>query len=72
MSNPLIIVFSLGGLRHASVSMSGDQAYLLLRQEAGVHRVQRVPRTESKGRIHTSTMAIAVLPQPKEVQVLIA
>eukprot|EP00057_Strongylocentrotus_purpuratus_P035159 XP_797931.2 PREDICTED: peptide chain release factor 1-like, mitochondrial [Strongylocentrotus purpuratus] len=57
----------MGGLRHASVSMSGDQAYLLLRQEAGVHRVQRVPRTESKGRIHTSTMAIAVLPQPKEI-----
>lgn len=57
----------MGGLRHASVSISGDQAYRILRLEAGVHRVQRVPRTERQGRIHTSTMAIAVLPQPSEI-----
>ncbi|XP_063957371.1 peptide chain release factor 1-like, mitochondrial isoform X2 [Lytechinus pictus] len=57
----------IGGLRHATVSITGDQAYRLLRQEAGVHRVQRVPKTERQGRIHTSTMSIAVLPQPKEI-----
>ncbi|XP_038053077.1 peptide chain release factor 1-like, mitochondrial [Patiria miniata] len=57
----------LGGLRHASVSVSGDEAYKLMKHEAGVHRVQRVPKTEKAGRIHTSTMAVAVLPQPKEI-----
>ncbi|XP_033639147.1 peptide chain release factor 1-like, mitochondrial isoform X2 [Asterias rubens] len=61
----------LGGLRHATVSVSGDGAYKLLKHEGGVHRVQRVPKTEKAGRVHTSTMAVAVLPQPKEIDLKI-
>ena len=57
----------LGGLRHANLFIEGDSALLHLRQESGVHRVQRVPTTEKSGRIHTSTVAVAVLPQLKEV-----
>lgn len=57
-----------GGLRHASASVSGPQSYKRMKFEAGVHRVQRVPKTEKQGRIHTSTMTVAVLPQPTEVQ----
>lgn len=57
-----------GGLRHASASISGPQSYKRMKFEAGVHRVQRVPRTEKQGRMHTSTMTVAVLPQPTEVQ----
>ncbi|XP_066291950.1 peptide chain release factor 1-like, mitochondrial [Branchiostoma lanceolatum] len=58
---------TLGGLRHATASIKGLNAYKLLKLEAGVHRVQRVPRTEKSGRVHTSTMTVAVLPQPKEI-----
>ncbi|XP_078610161.1 peptide chain release factor 1-like, mitochondrial [Branchiostoma floridae x Branchiostoma japonicum] len=58
---------TLGGLRHATASIKGLNAYKLLKLEAGVHRVQRVPRTEKAGRVHTSTMTVAVLPQPKEI-----
>ncbi|XP_020508791.2 peptide chain release factor 1-like, mitochondrial [Labrus bergylta] len=57
----------LGGLRHASVSISGPQSYKRMKFEAGVHRVQRVPKTEKQGRMHTSTMTVAVLPQPTEI-----
>uniref|UniRef100_A0A8C7YTJ3 Mitochondrial translational release factor 1-like n=1 Tax=Oryzias sinensis TaxID=183150 RepID=A0A8C7YTJ3_9TELE len=57
----------LGGLRHASASISGPQSYKKMKFEAGVHRVQRVPKTENKGRMHTSTMTVAVLPQPTEI-----
>lgn len=57
----------LGGLRHATASISGDHCYKKLKFEAGVHRVQRVPRTEKQGRMHTSTMTVAVLPQPTEI-----
>ncbi|XP_042358182.1 peptide chain release factor 1-like, mitochondrial isoform X2 [Plectropomus leopardus] len=57
----------LGGLRHASASISGPQSYKRMKFEAGVHRVQRVPRTEKQGRMHTSTMTVAVLPQPTEI-----
>ena len=57
-----------GGLRHASASISGPQSYKMMKFEAGVHRVQRVPKTEKQGRIHTSTMTVAVLPQPTEVR----
>lgn len=56
-----------GGLRHASASVSGPQSYKKMKFEAGVHRVQRVPKTEKQGRMHTSTMTVAVLPQPTEV-----
>ncbi|XP_059215307.1 peptide chain release factor 1-like, mitochondrial isoform X2 [Centropristis striata] len=57
----------IGGLRHASASISGPQSYKRMKFEAGVHRVQRVPKTEKQGRMHTSTMTVAVLPQPTEV-----
>lgn len=59
----------LGGLRHATVSISGFQAYKRFKFEAGVHRVQRIPKTERQGRVHTSTMAVAVLPQPKQIDI---
>ncbi|KAM7385338.1 hypothetical protein PAMP_001426 [Pampus punctatissimus] len=57
----------IGGLRHASASISGLQCYKTMKLEAGVHRVQRVPKTEKQGRMHTSTMTVAVLPQPTEI-----
>ncbi|XP_076016374.1 peptide chain release factor 1-like, mitochondrial [Genypterus blacodes] len=57
----------IGGLRHASASISGPQSYKRMKFEAGVHRVQRVPKTEKQGRTHTSTMTVAVLPQPTEI-----
>ncbi|XP_077585075.1 peptide chain release factor 1-like, mitochondrial [Stigmatopora nigra] len=57
----------LGGLRNASASISGHQSYKKMKFEGGVHRVQRVPKTEKQGRMHTSTMTVAVLPQPTEI-----
>ncbi|XP_057337283.1 peptide chain release factor 1-like, mitochondrial [Microplitis mediator] len=59
----------IGGMRHASILVSGDGAYELLRHEGGVHRVQRIPATERAGRMHTSTVTVAVLPQPTELEV---
>ncbi|TRY97625.1 hypothetical protein DNTS_004753 [Danionella cerebrum] len=61
----------IGGIRHASASITGPLSYKKLRFEAGVHRVQRIPKTESKGRIHTSTMTVAILPQPTEIALTI-
>ncbi|KAJ8248605.1 hypothetical protein GJAV_G00243780 [Gymnothorax javanicus] len=57
----------IGGLRHAAASISGPQSYMKMKFEGGVHRVQRVPKTEKQGRMHTSTMTVAVLPQPTEI-----
>ncbi len=57
----------LGGIKELSCLISGPSAYQRLCQESGVHRVQRVPATESSGRIHTSTCTVAVLPQVEEV-----
>jgi peptide chain release factor 1 len=62
---------SLGGIREAVVALRGDDAYGLFRRESGVHRVQRVPATESQGRIHTSAATVAVLPEAEEVDVKI-
>lgn len=59
----------LGGVREASLLISGQGAYSRLKFESGVHRVQRVPETESQGRIHTSTVTVAVLPEAEEVDV---
>ncbi|XP_021355022.1 peptide chain release factor 1-like, mitochondrial [Mizuhopecten yessoensis] len=56
-----------GGIRNASASIKGESVYKFFKFESGVHRVQRVPATESKGRVHTSTVTVAVLPQPTEV-----
>lgn len=57
----------LGGLRHANLIVHGDDAYDYLKYEAGVHRVQRIPATEKAGRVHTSTISIAVIPRPDDV-----
>ncbi|CAH1393417.1 unnamed protein product [Nezara viridula] len=62
-------VSDLGGLRHASIFIEGHHASTYLKQESGVHRVQRVPSTEKAGRIHTSTATVIVLPQPTEIDV---
>ncbi len=60
-----------GGLREATVAVKGDGAFAVFKHEAGVHRVQRVPATESQGRIHTSTATVAVLPEVEDVDVTI-
>ena len=57
----------LGGFKEISFSISGEGAYSRLKYESGVHRVQRVPETETQGRIHTSTVTVAVLPEAEEV-----
>ncbi|KPI95036.1 Peptide chain release factor 1-like, mitochondrial [Papilio xuthus] len=58
----------IGGIRKGSMLINGFGAPELMRMEAGVHRVQRIPVTEKGGRIHTSTVSVAVLPQPNEVE----
>ncbi|NLT08828.1 MAG: peptide chain release factor 1 [Ruminococcus sp.] len=58
----------LGGFKEISFSVEGDGAYSRLKYESGVHRVQRVPETESQGRIHTSTVTVAVLVEADEVE----
>ncbi len=62
---------SLGGIKEAIVAVRGAEAYGLLRRESGVHRVQRVPATETQGRIHTSAATVAVLPEAEEVDIKI-
>lgn len=57
----------LGGIREAILNVAGEEVYLLFGFEAGGHRVQRVPETETQGRIHTSMATVAVLPEPEEV-----
>lgn len=59
----------LGGVKEAVYQVSGKGAYKLLKYESGVHRVQRVPETETQGRIHTSTATVAVLPEAEDVEV---
>ena len=58
-----------GGLKEVTFEISGDGAYSVFKWESGVHRVQRVPATETQGRIHTSTATVAVLPEAEEVEV---
>ena len=58
----------LGGFKEVSFTIDGDGAYSRLKFESGVHRVQRVPETETQGRIHTSTATVAVLPEADEVE----
>lgn len=59
----------LGGYKEISFMIEGDGAYSRFKFESGVHRVQRVPETESQGRIHTSTVTVAVLPEAQEVDI---
>lgn len=62
----------LGGISEAVISIQGDAVYSKLKYESGVHRVQRVPVTESQGRIHTSTATVAVMPEVDDVEINIA
>ena len=61
----------IGGMKNVTFMVTGQGAYSVLKYESGVHRVQRVPETESGGRIHTSTITVAVMPEAKEVDVQI-
>ncbi|MFM7102830.1 MAG: peptide chain release factor 1 [Verrucomicrobiota bacterium] len=61
----------LGGYKDATVAINGTDVYKRMKHEAGVHRVQRVPATEAQGRIHTSTVTVAVMPEAQEVDVVI-
>ena len=56
-------------IKEATASISGDDVFGNMKYEAGVHRVQRVPVTEGQGRVHTSTVTVAILPQPTEVKI---
>lgn len=58
-----------GGIKEVVVSVAGDQVYSRLKFESGTHRVQRVPATESQGRIHTSAVTVAILPEAEDVEV---
>ena len=61
----------IGGYKEATALIEGDKVYSKLKHESGVHRVQRVPQTETSGRIHTSAITVAVLPEAEEVDVKI-
>jgi peptide chain release factor 1 len=61
----------LGGFKEVVLEIRGEGAYSRLKHESGVHRVQRIPETESGGRIHTSTATVAVLPEAEEVEVAV-
>ena len=64
-SNPT----GIGGYREIAFKIEGDNVYSRMKYEGGVHRVQRVPATEAQGRIHTSTITVAVLPEAEEVEI---
>ncbi|HWM63329.1 MAG TPA: PCRF domain-containing protein, partial [Solirubrobacterales bacterium] len=59
----------MGGFKEVTFAIKGEGAYSIFKYEGGTHRVQRVPETESQGRIHTSTATVAVLPEAEEVEV---
>lgn len=61
----------LGGIKEATFSVIGNGAYSKLKFESGVHRVQRIPATESQGRIHTSTITVAVLPEVDDIEITV-
>ena len=61
----------IGGMKNVTFMLSGPSVYSIMKYESGVHRVQRVPETESGGRIHTSTITVAVMPEAEEVDVVI-
>jgi peptide chain release factor 1 len=61
----------IGGIKEATALIEGDKVYSKMKHESGVHRVQRVPQTEGSGRIHTSAITVAVLPEAEEVDVKI-
>lgn len=60
---------NVGGFKEVIAEVSGENVYSQLKYESGVHRVQRVPKTESQGRVHTSTVTVAVIPEAEEIEV---
>jgi peptide chain release factor 1 len=60
-----------GGIKNATARITGEGVYGALKFESGVHRVQRIPETEAKGRVHTSTVTVAILPEVEEVDIVI-
>ncbi len=60
---------NVGGIKDVTVNVAGDAVYSRLKYESGVHRVQRVPATEAQGRIHTSTVTVAVMPEAEDIDV---
>jgi peptide chain release factor 1 len=62
---------NVGGIKDVSMTLAGDAVYSSLKYESGVHRVQRVPATEAQGRIHTSTITVAVMPEAEDVDIQI-
>lgn len=62
---------SVGGIKEATLLIEGDKVYSRLKYESGVHRVQRVPQTETQGRIHTSAVTVAVLPEAEDIDIRI-
>lgn len=61
----------IGGVKFVMVKISGDNVYSLMKFEVGVHRVQRIPQTESQGRVHTSTVTVAVMPEVEDVNIVL-
>ncbi|MFA7717812.1 MAG: peptide chain release factor 1 [Candidatus Absconditabacterales bacterium] len=61
----------IGGVKFVMLKMSGNKVYSLMKFESGVHRVQRIPSTESQGRVHTSTVTVAIMPEAEDVDVKI-
>ena len=62
---------NVGGYKEVIATVTGDKVYSILKYESGVHRVQRVPKTEAQGRVHTSTVTVAVIPEAEETEVKI-
>ncbi|MFZ5470691.1 MAG: peptide chain release factor 1 [Myxococcota bacterium] len=60
---------NVGGVKDATLTLSGENVYSVMKYESGVHRVQRVPATEAQGRIHTSTITVAVMPEAEDVDI---
>ncbi|MCX6825043.1 MAG: peptide chain release factor 1 [candidate division SR1 bacterium] len=61
----------IGGIKFAMVKISGNKVYSIMKFESGVHRVQRIPATESQGRVHTSTVTVAIMPEVEDVDFVI-
>ncbi|MCQ4504152.1 PCRF domain-containing protein, partial [Vibrio parahaemolyticus] len=62
-------ITGIGGYKEVIMMISGENVYSKLKYESGAHRVQRVPSTESQGRIHTSTATVVVMPEAEEVEI---
>src|SRR2546428_9151459 len=71
MENPNVSESGIGGTKEATALIEGDKVYSKLKHESGGHRVQRVPQTEGSGRIYTSAVTVAVLPEAEEVDIKI-